>query len=124
MAKQENIQNLLKLVQENPELPIVAMVNGEVVGGDEYGYWAGKFGKARIDEYLMPIDGREDDGIYFKSDDDVYDVLERYLPEKEWEALPESVNKCRPRYDALPWVKAIIVYIELPDMEEKKKRPE
>lgn len=117
--KQENIQNLLKLIQENPELPIVAMVDGEVVGGDEYGYWVGKFGKARVDEYLMPRDGREDDGIYFKSDDDVYDVLERYLPEEEWEALPESVDECRPRYDALPWVKAIIVYIELPDMEEK-----
>lgn len=115
--KQENIQNLLKLIQENPELPIVAMVAGEIVAGDEYGYWMGSWGSARVDEYLVPKQDR-DDGIYFKSDDDVFDVLERYLPEEEWEALPDAESECRPYYDALPWVKAIIVKIELPDMEE------
>lgn len=108
------MNELLKLVQENPELPIVAMVKGEIVGGDEYGYWVGSFGKAEVDEYLIPTDARRDDGIYFKSDDDVFDVLERYLPEEEWEALPENESECRPYFEALPWVKAIIVYIELP----------
>ncbi len=47
----------------------------------------------------------------FKSDDDVFEVLERFLPEEEFEALPEKESECRPFYDALPWVKAIIVYI-------------
>lgn len=33
---------LLKLAAENPAMPIVAMVNFEVVAGDEFVYWTGK----------------------------------------------------------------------------------
>ena len=53
--------------------------------------------------------------MLFKSDDDVFDTLEKCLPEAEFDALPEKENECRPVYDALPWVKAIIVDINLPD---------
>lgn len=53
--------------------------------------------------------------MIFKSDDDVFDTLEQCLPEAEFEALPENESECRPFYDALPWVKAIIVNINLPD---------
>ena len=30
---------------------------------------------------------------------------------EEFEKLPETEEECRPFYDALPWTKAIIVYI-------------
>ena len=33
----------------------------------------------------------------------------------EFDALPESEEECRKIYDALPWTKAIIVNIGLPD---------
>ena len=33
------IKELLKHIQENPDLPIVPMVDGEIVGSDEYGRW-------------------------------------------------------------------------------------
>ncbi len=76
---------------------------------DKHGAW----GNASLNEYLMP---RKDyQPIMFKSDDDVFDTLERYLPAKEFAALPESDAECRKIYDSLPWVKAIIVYIELPE---------
>ncbi len=52
-AKQNKLTaELLKLIQENPELPVVPMVAGEVVPNDEYGYWLGRWGKAKVDEYL------------------------------------------------------------------------
>lgn len=43
----------------------------------------------------------------------MFDALEKCLPESEFDALPETENKCRSVYDALPWSKAIIVNIDL-----------
>lgn len=36
MNMTDNIQKLVDLAKEHPDLPIVAMVDGEIVGGDDY----------------------------------------------------------------------------------------
>lgn len=105
MTTYKNNNDLIKLIQENPDLPVVPMVDGEIPG-DDGGYWLGEWGKSRVDEYLLTRDL-----VVFKSYDDVFDTLERYLSYEEFEKLPESEEECRPIYDALPWVKAIIVFI-------------
>lgn len=92
-----NIDKLLKLVKENSELPIIPMVDGEIPG-DDCGYWIADWGQSRIDEYLI-----SKDRVFFKSDDDVFDVLERFLPDEEFAKLPDHENECRPYYDNLPW---------------------
>lgn len=109
--ERENREGLFKLIKENPDLPIVPMVDGEIPG-DDCGYWQGAWGNAHIDEYLLAYNRER---ILFKSDDDVFDVLEHYLTDEEFEALPETEEECRPIYNALPWIKAIVVYITLPD---------
>lgn len=109
--EKKNREELFKLMQENPELPVVPMVDGEICG-DDSGYWLGAWGSAQVDEYLL-TQNRE--LMVFKSDDDVFDVLEKHLTDEEFEKLPETEEECRPYYDALPWTKAIIVYINLPD---------
>lgn len=109
--ERKNREELFKLMQENPELPVVAMVDGEIPG-DDSGYWLGAWGSARVDEYLLT---HNSEWMVFKSDDDIFDVLERHLSDEEFEKLPETEEECRPFYDALPWTKAIIVYINLPD---------
>jgi len=88
------------------------LVDGEIVCDDSYGYWMGSIGKARVDEYVLPDD---DSPVVFKSDGDVFDTLEECLTEEEYENLPEDESECRPIYDALPWKKAIIVYIGFPE---------
>lgn len=108
--EKNNREELFRLMQENPDLPVVPMVNGEIPG-DDSGYWLGAWGSAHIDEYLL---ASNDDRVVYKSDDDVFDVLERYLPSEKFEELPETESACRPYYDKLPWTKAIIVYINLP----------
>ncbi len=115
MTERENQyrKELFKLMQENPDLPVVPMVDGEIVVGDDYGYWQGAWGAARVDEYLKPK--REYDYIYFKSDYDIFDVLERYLTKDEFNKLPEDEDKCKGIYNKLPWIKAIVVYITLPE---------
>lgn len=110
----EKITELLRLIKENPDLPILPMVDGEICAGDDYGYWNGSWGTARVDEFLI---SKHNGSIHFKSDDDVFDVLERNLTDEEFEKLPETESECRPYFDALPWKKAIIVFIEMLDEE-------
>lgn len=100
------VENLLKLIKENPELEIVPMVSGEC-GGDDYAYWSASWGEAWLDEYY-----ENDDRIYFKNNDfedvvdkfynDGYGTYEGGISEEEAEKLANEVN----------WVKCIVVYIE------------
>lgn len=109
--EQKNREELFKLMQENPELPVVPMVDGEIPG-DDCGRWLGAWGSAYIDEYLLT---RNSERILFKSDDDICGVIESYLTDDEYETLPPSEEAFQQTYDALPWTKAIIVNIDPPD---------
>lgn len=46
----EQTQLLLNLIKENPDLPVVPMVDYDVVG-DGYGRWLGSFGNCYVGEY-------------------------------------------------------------------------
>lgn len=37
-SEKKNREQVLKLIQENPDMPIVPMVDGEIPG-DDCGYW-------------------------------------------------------------------------------------
>ena len=108
MRARENMEELFRLIKENPELPIVPRVDAEIVAED-CGYWLGAWGRAEVDEYFI---SERAERVFYKSDNDVFDVLERHLSYEEFEALPEREEECRPYYDKLPWIKAIIVNIE------------
>lgn len=112
--EKQNRDELFRLMRENPDLPVVPMVNGEIARDEDYWYWLGAWGNAKIDEYI--IAGTH---VYFKSDDDIFAALEDCLTDEEFEALPETEKECRPYYNALPWTKAIIVYIDLPEGTEE-----
>ncbi len=109
--KKQNREELFKLMRENPDLPVVPMVACEIVG-DDYGLWLGSWGSSCVDEYFW---SEWAERYFFKSDNDVFDTLEKHLSGEEFESLPETEEECRPIYDALPWTKAIIVYIDLPE---------
>ncbi len=109
MAKQD-CSELIRLMQQHPELPILPFVAAEVVA-DDSGYWMGSWGSAKVDEYIIPTK----DSVIFKSEDDVFDALEKCLSNEKFESLPDNDEECRPFYDNLPWKKAIIVYIGLPE---------
>lgn len=103
--ERKNRNDLFKLMQENPDLPVLPMVDGEIPG-DDCGYWLGAWGTSQLDEYLVG-NGQ----VLFKSDDDIFDVLERFLTDDEYYKLPDVESECRKVYNALPWKKAIVVYI-------------
>ena len=107
-----NTKELLKLIQENPDLPIAPMVDQEIVADDSCTWWLGKWGRCEKTKYYS---GREYVHFY---DDDQEDALNdmvgcRYgetpdgrdiyddLSDDEWNTL----------YESLPWIECIVVYI-------------
>ena len=44
---------LLGLVREHPDLPIVPMVDSEIVGSDGYDWWVGSITDAKIGKYAI-----------------------------------------------------------------------
>lgn len=110
--ERENRDELFRLMKENPELPVVPFVDGEIALEDT-GYWLGAWGRADVDEYVI---AERAERFLFRSDDDVFDALEAYMSWDDFEKLPEDEETCRREYyDKLPWKKAIIVYINLPE---------
>ena len=108
-------KELLELIKENPDLPVVPMVGTEVVADDTYCYWMGSWGICKVTEYYI---GREH--IHFK-DDEMEDVLEdmvgcKFGETKDgrdiWDDL--SDEEWKDLFESLPWIKAIIVHIESP----------
>lgn len=106
--QQDNINQLLKLIKENPELKIVPMVDLEI-RGDDYAYYMGEWGTAEIDEYHC-ADGR----IYFKKHD--FDELIDKWIDDNYERYPKSPDelleeRAIAEIDTIEWTKAIIVRI-------------
>lgn len=104
-----NTIELLRLIQENPNLPIVPMVDNEIVG-DGDGRWVGSFGSCRVDEYTF--DEYYGDGcIMFKGDDD--DILIQGIAEYKYNGTKEDYKRAEEELKTM-WIKAIIVNIDLP----------
>lgn len=107
--QKENIKELLELIEQNPDLPILPMVDSEIVSDDYCAYWAASWGKARIDSYCF-----DNERIWFLSDDkyEIFDgvcSLPTGLSEEQEEKFIENV------VSSLSWRKAVIVNIEAID---------
>lgn len=110
--ERKNREELFKLMRENPELPVVAMVDSEIVQDDGYSRWMGAWGSSSIEEYFI---GEE--RIHFREADD-FDEVEETLTDgqvcyDDFEAM--SDEEAVGTYNSLPWIKAIVVNIDLPD---------
>jgi hypothetical protein len=106
-------QELLQLVAENPELPIVPMVETEVIGGDEFGYWLAKIGKCAVKEFA--IDEWYGDGIVrFRDEHNAETDLIEAIAEGKYDGTDEDYEKAKLEAGAL-WTKAIILYVNTRD---------
>ena len=138
MSKEKQIeinQELLRIVAENPDLPIVAMVDSDVVCED-YGRWLASFGKDYVGEYAVYnehfYDDREDskEDYYCQNDDELDEQFHfnpcitdfavkqgRYTAEQF--AANDEADKALTKYldetAEKHFIKAIIVNADLPD---------
>lgn len=117
-TQQERVSNLLQLIKENPELKIVPMVDNGVCCGDDFSYWMGRWGKAKVEEIYL-----SNDAVHFSSEYD--ELVEKYADNLFDELYPERktltddedreiIKQATKIVDELNWEKVILVYIELP----------
>lgn len=122
----EATANLLKLAAENPTLPIVAMVDFEVVSGDEFVYWVGEINNVDIKElWLSPYDDarsweRED------AETEYEEFMEAYASNEELmriECLTDDKLHKQAAMEwiaGLPWTKCIVIFVDTPDKLTRK----
>ena len=108
-----NTKELLKLIAENPDLPVVPLVDYEIVGED-CGRWLGSFGNAYVGEYALFNDRYYEDREEFKERyvdyhcDELYPLFFIDVKDEEREKyLDEIADKY--------FIKAIIINIDMPD---------
>ena len=108
-TQKERLDELFKLINENPELPILPMVDSEIVADDVCSRWTGSWGSAEITEYIIG-----DERVYFKDDDDPETVLNNCIGGVDYWGEPEDVVERE--FNNLPWIRAIVVNIDLPEV--------
>lgn len=99
---------LRQLIIDNPGLELVPFVSEDC--GGEYYYTLGAFSSAQVDEYAT--NPYNDEKILFRSNGWDDDFEADYIdndPEDREEIPDEEIIAA---FDALPWVKGILVYID------------
>ena len=106
----ENIKEILKLIDEHPDLPVIPMVGQDIVA-DCTGEWIANFGKAEIKK--MCIYGEK---VIFREEKNAIKTVEALELEglTEGRTREESIEKLNGYLDELDWLEAIIVHIETP----------
>ena len=75
----DKIQLLLRLIKENPDLPVIPMVYYEVVG-DDYNRWMGSIGDCYVGEYAILNERYYEDRDEFE--EDYYDYNQEEINEQ------------------------------------------
>ncbi len=134
----DNIKDLMKLISENPELPIICMVESEVIG-DDIGRWMAQIGYSKVGEFAMYnerfyTDREEFTEEYYDNNDEILDERFGYNPrmsypdalkryKKEDVDANKEAEKCLEAYldevADLAFKRAIIVNIDTPDDTEE-----
>ena len=112
----ENIKDILKLINEHPDLLVIPMVGQDIVL-DDMGDWVASFGKAEIRKICI----YEDAVIFY----DENTLKTAGLLELDYETLglPDSMSsgeanrRLKAFIDSLDWLEAIIVHIETPTIK-------
>lgn len=108
----EKEQKLRKLIIANPDLPVIFMVNSDVVIDDSYANWLASMNYVEVGEYCC---------YKTRYYDDRNDLEEEYYVdhEDEFEYLKDNeIDRIIKERTSSWWRKAIIVYVDVPSDEE------
>lgn len=110
----KNRKKLFELMTKNPDLPIVPLVDSEIIA--DGARLVGRLGNSYIKDCLIGEDAGGDKKIYFREKNDPWAEAERLA--SEWlgykEYISMSSKEILAYYSARPWKKAIIIDIDLP----------
>lgn len=105
----DNFSRLVELTAQYPNLPIVPMVQSEVVQGNEFRRWMGSIGKARYDKFFIG-----EDRVYFYDENDIEDCINDGAVVWDGDSI-SSDEEALKLYRSLPWTEAIVLDINLPE---------
>lgn len=109
IKQKENVENLFKLIQENPNLEILPMVATDCVCDVSFGYWTAEWGNAKVTKYWI-----NDDRIH--EYDELEDLVDEWVDNnyEDYKDLSddELFNLAEERIKSQDWKPAIIVYIK------------
>jgi len=107
-------RDLLKILSENPDLPILCMVDGELVADERCARWAACVGSAEVKEYItMEEEWIFGQSVFFKDDaDEMADMMCECEPEETYEQAHKAAEE---KVANMGWIKAIVLYIDLPE---------
>lgn len=113
--QQDRLKELFDLIKENPDLPIVPMVDEEIVADDCCSRWMGSWGSAQIEKIYV---GGEQ--VYFYEPDD-WGEVEKVINDmattgEDFDFENMTDEAALAAYEAAPWIKAIVVDIDLPEL--------
>lgn len=100
----DNVKNLVRLINENPDLPVIPMVGQDIVA-DYTGEWVADVGVAELLD--LCIYGER---VIFKN--------KKGIQMLKLELGSETVTE--EFVDSLDWMKAIVVHIETPTVKNTK----
>lgn len=107
-AMNKNISELCKLIEENPELPVLARVNSDVCGiNDNYAWWLGEITSCRVEEYTTDEWGG--DGCYRDRSEE--DIIIENIAEYKYDGSEEAYRKAKEEVETM-WKKAIMIHVE------------
>lgn len=119
LAKQrENIQELLQLCQAHPDLPIIPMVDTDIVCDDTHNWWLGGFGGCCLDEIITLPDGAS----ICKSDADYAWLYELFFDDDDDFDASATEIKIKEKVDSLNWLPCITITIGLPEFDIPGRR--
>ena len=107
MKQQGDIKELFTLIMNNPDLPIVAWVDSEIVADDGYMRWLASIGKSHIIEYIEVEMYQDYCEMVYKDDTEYYEQFLYDTTEMTEEEIAEHIKN-------IDWIKAIAVNIDLP----------
>ena len=113
MNKQVN-EKFVKLVSENPDLPIKTYISGECCGDDIW--YVGEVEGCKIAEIALYEPLYLDCARYYEKDDisDIEeDLYERLSDEEEYENISDKELEviCKQKAEELEWQKVILLYV-------------
>ena len=105
--------NLLKLMIEHPDLPVIAMTDSDVVADDSYGWWWASIGRSGITDVACWKKPDGDVEWYDEFDRAVEDMMDYYADDSDMEILSQDQYEAfiREKVKKLDWRKAIYVCI-------------
>lgn len=140
----DNTEKLLTMIHNNPDLPVVCMVDCDIVV-DYSGRWLASIGYCEVGEYVLYNeryynDREEFQEAYYDHNDEILDerfgynprmaypdALKRYKKEdiEANNAAEENLNKYLEEVANKSFQRAILVYIDLPsEVKEAKDEKE